>query len=97
MALIFEWADSKARQNIRKHGVSFEEAATVFGDPLSLTIEDPLHSEKEERFVTIGESIRRRVLVVVHTERGDNIRIISVRLATRRERKTYEEGSKDSV
>lgn len=92
MGLTFEWDEKKARKNLKKHGVSFEEAATVFGDPLSLTIDDPLHSKYEKRFVTMGGSIRRRILVVVHTERGDNIRIISARVATRRERRTYEEG-----
>ena len=93
MALIFEWDNRKVRQNLRKHSVSFEEAATVFGDPLSLTIIDPSHSDHEERFVIIGESIQRRLLVVVHTERGNNIRIISARVATPRERRAYEEGS----
>ncbi|OGF56874.1 MAG: hypothetical protein A2Z21_08860 [Candidatus Fraserbacteria bacterium RBG_16_55_9] len=93
MGLTFEWDGKKTKHNLKKHGVSFEEAATVFGDSLSLTIEDPLHSKSEERFVIIGESVRRRILVVVHTERGDNIRIISARRATRRERETYEEGS----
>jgi len=92
MALIFEWDDGKARQNINKHGVSFGEATTVFGDPLSLTIVDLSHSDHEGRFIIIGESIRSRPLVVVHTERGDNIRIISARGATSRERRTYEEG-----
>ena len=92
MSLIFEWNSSKAQQSIKKHGVSFEEAATVFGDPSSLTIRDPLHSVGEERFVIIGYSYRPRLLVVVHTERGKRIRIISARRATRRERKTYEEG-----
>lgn len=93
MALIFEWDNRKARQNLRKHVVSFEEAATVFGDLLSLTIVDQSHSDDEERFVIIGESIQGRLLVVVHTERGDNIRIISARVATPRERRDYEEGS----
>ena len=93
MALIFEWDNRKARQNLKKHGVSFEEAATVFGDPLSLTIIDPSHPDHEERFIIIGESIQRRLLVVVHTERGDNIRIISARAATPRERRAYEKGS----
>ncbi len=92
MGLRFEWDEDKARRNIEKHSVSFEEAATVFGDPLSLTIDDPLHSRDEDRFVTIGESISRGVLVVVHTERGDAIRIITARKATPHERKTYEEG-----
>jgi uncharacterized DUF497 family protein len=93
MALVFEWDNRKARQNLGKHGVSFEEAATVFGDPLSLTITDPVHSDHEERFIIIGESIQGRLLVVIHTERGDNIRIISVRVATPRERSAYEEDS----
>ena len=93
MALTFEWDGKKARANRNKHRVSFEEAATVFGDSLSLTIEDPLHSQREKRLVTIGESLERRTLVVVHTEHGDSIRIISARVATRRERKTYEAGS----
>ena len=95
MGLIFEWDEKKAKQNLKKHSVSFEEATTVFGDPLSLTISDPLHSEEEERFVTAGESSKRRLLVVVHTEEGDNIRIISARLATRRERKSYAEGDEN--
>ena len=96
MGLSFEWDDEKARENRKKHGVSFEEAATVFGDALSLTIDDPLHSEGEERFVIIGSSIQGRTLVVVHTERGDDIRLISARVATPRERKIYEEGSANS-
>ncbi|MFH1267442.1 MAG: BrnT family toxin [Planctomycetota bacterium] len=93
MGLTFEWDENKAKRNLKKHGVSFEEAGTVFGDPLSRTIADPLHSEEEDRFVILGESHRRRLLVVVLTERGDNIRIISARRASRRERKDYEEGS----
>ena len=94
MGIIIEWDNQKAKRNLSKHKVFFEEAATIFGDTLSLTIEDPLHSDDEERFVTIGESIQRRLLVVVHTERGDNIRIISARLAMPHERKTYEKGNK---
>ncbi len=92
MGLAFEWDTAKARQNVRKHGVSFEEASTVFADPLALTIDDPLHSDEEDRFITLGESQRRRLLVVVFTDRGERIRIISARVATRRERKDYEEG-----
>ena len=92
MSLEFEWAEAKATRNVNKHGVSFEEASSVFGDPLAVTIPDPLHSEEEDRFITLGESHRRRLLVVVSTERGDRIRIISARVATRRERRTYEEG-----
>jgi uncharacterized DUF497 family protein len=93
MPLGFEWDDDKARSNVAKHGVSFEEAATVFADPLSLTIPDPGHSQAEDRFVIIGCSYQGKLLVVVHTERGDNIRVISARRASKRERKTYEEAS----
>ena len=93
MFLLFEWDRNKAQQNIKKHGISFEEATTVFGDPLSLTIRDPLHSIGDERFVIIGYSYKYRLLVVVHSERGNRIRIISARRATRQERKTYEEGT----
>ena len=92
MPLRFEWDDRKARANLTRHGVSFREAGNVFGDPLSVTIPDPRHSEGEGRLITIGESLRGRLLVVVHTERGDAIRIITARPATRRERKQYEEG-----
>lgn len=93
MAFIFQWNKKKARQNLRKHKVSFEEASTVLGDTLSRTIDDPLHSEVEARYVIIGQSARGRLLVVVHTMRGDSIRIVSARVATRQERKDYEEGS----
>jgi uncharacterized protein len=82
----------KAASNERKHGVSFEEAVTVFGDPLSLTVPDPEHSESENRFVVLGLSANSRLLVVAHVERGDDIRLISARLASRRERIEYEEG-----
>jgi len=92
MSLTCEWDPGKARQNLRKHGVSFEEAAGVLGDTLSSTTPDPLHSVEEQRFVTIGASHTGRLVVVVHTDRGDNIRIISARLATSQERKTYEQG-----
>jgi|SRR5687767_12137619 len=70
MGLLFEWDEEKAQLNVTKHGVSFEEAATVLGDPLSLTIEDPIHSVTEERFLTLGQSSQGRLLVVAHTERG---------------------------
>jgi hypothetical protein len=92
MGLAFEWDESKAKVNTRKHGVNFEEASTVFADPLSVTIYDPVHSEDEDRYIALGESQRRRLLVVVFTDRGDRIRIISARVATRRERKDYEKG-----
>ncbi|MBE3095818.1 MAG: BrnT family toxin [Planctomycetes bacterium] len=91
MGLTFEWNTHEARGNRAKHGVSFDEAATAFRDPLSITIGDPLHSEDEKRFVLIGYSFRNRLMVVVHTERGGRIRIISARPATRRERLRYEE------
>jgi uncharacterized protein len=92
MPLTFEWDSRKARSNLTKHGVGFEEASTVFGDPLSLTIPDPEHSKIEDRFVTMGSAFTGKLLVVVHTDRGDNIRIISARRASRRERKSYEKG-----
>ena len=93
MSLVFEWDGRKARRNLAKHKVSFEEGTTVFGDPLALTIEDPLHSQEEQRFVIVGESRRHRTLVVVFTERGNWIRLISARIASRRERTEYEEGT----
>ncbi len=89
--LSFEWDERKAKSNFAKHGVSFEEASTVFGDPLSVTIPDPAHSQVEDRLIVLGESHQRKLLVVVHTERGDNIPIISARRASRRERESYEE------
>lgn len=82
----------KAASNLRKHGVSFHEAATVFQDTLSLTGDDPDHSLREERFVTFGVSSTGRLLVVSHVVRGERLRIISARPATRAERKLYEEG-----
>jgi uncharacterized DUF497 family protein len=91
MPLRFEWDPEKADSNYRKHGVSFEEAATVFGDPLSITIADPDHSAQEHRFITVGSSASGRVVVVSHTDRDDATRIINARLATRLERKSYEE------
>jgi uncharacterized DUF497 family protein len=91
MALLFEWDARKARRNSTIHGVSFDEASTAFRDPLSKTIPDPLHSVDEERFVLLGRSHRNRLLVVVHTERGDRIRLISARRASHRERVRYEE------
>jgi uncharacterized DUF497 family protein len=90
MPLVFTWDVGKAGSNRDKHGVAFEEAATVFGDPLSMTILDPAHSNDENRFIIIGRSRAHRLLVVVHAERRDHIRIISARPATRRERRDYE-------
>lgn len=86
----FEWDFAKAGENLRKHGVSFDEAATVFYDPLSITFDDPDHSEGENRFLTVGFSSQNRLLVVSHTERGVTIRIISARPATSQERKKHE-------
>jgi uncharacterized DUF497 family protein len=92
MALIFEWDAEKATANLRKHAVTFEEATTVLADELSMTIPDPQHSTAEHRFVTVGLSHRGNLLVVVSTDRGERIRLISARPATARERKLYEEG-----
>ena len=89
----FEWDDDKAESNERKHGVSFTEAMTVFGDPLSLTGFDPGHSDEEDRYITMGTSAAGRLLIVSHTNRGDKVRLISARVATRRERRDYEDGS----
>lgn len=89
----FEWDPKKAESNFRNHGISFIEAATVFFDTLSVTIPDPLHSYEERRFVITGLSNRHRHLVVVHSDRGDRIRIISARLASSSERKRYESAS----
>ena len=86
----FEWDDEKAKKNIKKHGVSFEEAATIFNDPRIATISDPDHSEEEERFVSLGKSFIQRLLSVIHTERSERIRLISARKATKTERKIYE-------
>ena len=90
MTFIFEWHEAKARLNAQKHRVTFEEAVTVFSDPGLLTFPDRLHSASEERFISIGRSEPGRVLLVVHTERGDRIRIISSRKATSTERNHYE-------
>jgi uncharacterized DUF497 family protein len=89
----FEWDPGKARRNRRKHRVSFEEAVTIFGDPLALTYGDPDHSQDEQRFMTVGMSKARRVLIVAHADHEDAIRIISARKATRREQKHYEENN----
>jgi uncharacterized DUF497 family protein len=94
MDFVAEWDSEKAKRNIKKHRVTFEEAATVFGDQLSVTIGDPLHSQSEHRLVTIGTSNRNRLLVVVHTDRGDRVRIISARTATTAETTDYEQGTK---
>jgi len=90
MALIFEWDHAKADANAAKHGVTFEEAATTFGDPMAITVPDPDHSQAEDRLIQLGRSYRQRVLVTVFTERNDRIRLISSRVATRQERSDYE-------
>lgn len=92
MSLKYEWDDTKAISNLKKHGVTFEEACTVFSDTLSKTIPDPLHPGQEARFVTLGMSDQARLLVVVHTDHMACIRLISARRATIHERKRYEEG-----
>lgn len=86
----FEWDPSKAQRNLAKHKVTFQEAATVFGDPLAMTYFDPDHSLSEDRFVTIGHATTSRLLIVSHTDRGDATRIISARLATPKERRAFE-------
>ncbi len=91
MRIVFEWDPAKAKKNIQKHQVSFNEAATVFGDPMSMTFYDPDHSIDENRFITVGLSPLGKLLIVSHTDRDDRIRIISARKTTRRERKFYEE------
>lgn len=88
----FEWDPEKEAANFRKHGVSFHEAQSVFGDPFSLTIKDPEHSEGEARFLILGASTKQRLVVACHTDRSGRIRIISAREATRRERTDYESG-----
>ena len=90
MSVSFEWNQLKADANKRKHRVTFDEAATAFSDPLSITISDPAHSSTEKRFILMGTTVRQRLLVAVFSYRGDNIRIISARMATRSERQSYE-------
>jgi len=92
MGLRFSWDTRKAAANVRKHGVSFDEASTAFADPLSITVPDPDHSDDETRFLLVGQSLRHRILVVIHAERSESdIRLISARPASRRERRIYEE------
>jgi uncharacterized protein len=92
MSIKFEWDSRKAQENLRKHRIEFSEASTVFADSLSITIPDPDHSASEQRWLTMGLSIRQRLLVVVHTEKEETMRIISARPANRLERRKYEEG-----
>lgn len=91
MRLVFEWDEVKAEQNLRKHGITLEEARTVFGDPFTITIAGSEHSVDEDRYIDVGTSAAGRLLVVVYTERGSTVRIISCRRATRTERKVYEQ------
>ncbi len=88
----FEWDSDKAAENVAKHGVTFEEAASIFSDPLAITFPDPDHSVDEERALTFGVSRQGRLLAVISTERSDTFRIISARTSTRRERGIYEQG-----
>ena len=89
----FEWDENKALRNLSKHGVSFEEAKTVFNDPLYIDFYDPDHSDDEERYLIVGQSRQGRLLIVSYAERRDSIRLISAREVTRAEREVYEEGS----
>ena len=91
--MLFEWNKNKANQNLIKHGVTFEEASTAFGDKMSITIYDPLHSKDEDRFILLGYSEKNKLLVVVHTDRNDRIRIISARQATKKEKMSYEKSN----
>jgi hypothetical protein len=88
---LFEWDVEKAAANVKKHGVTFEKACSVFGDPLAILMPDPDHSIGEQRYVVLGMSNRHRLLVVAHAERPPRTRLISARQATRKERQTYEE------
>ena len=90
--MFYQWNSAKAAANRKKHGISFEDAVTVFLDPLALTFPDPYHSVDERQEITIGHTIRQELVFVSHCERGDRVRIMSARLATRTERYQYEEG-----
>lgn len=90
----FEWDPEKDQQNQARHGVSFDEASSVFGDPFATTIDDPDHSSEEHRFLTTGHSDRQRLIIVAHTDRDDGVRLISARAVTAAERHVYEEESK---
>lgn len=94
MAATFEWDPAKAARNYANHGVTFEEASTVFGDPLGRIVDDPRHSRSEERLVIIGFSRNSRLIAVMFTERRERIRLISARPVTRAERKNYEESAR---
>ena len=88
----FEWDENKAASNLSKHGVAFEEAKTVFDDPLYVDFFDPDHSDEEERYLIVGKSNRGRLLIVSYTQRGNSIRLISARVVTQAEQEAYEEG-----
>jgi uncharacterized DUF497 family protein len=88
----FEWDPKKATTNVKKHGVTFQEAATIFGDPLAITFDDPDRSMSENRYITFGLSLQKRLIVVSHAEHGDRTRIINARLMDRKEKRIYEEG-----
>ena len=92
MSTEYEWNEEKAAANLSKHGVAFDEAKSVFEDPLHVDFYDPDHSYNEQRFIMVGQSTQGRLLIVSYTERGDVIRLIGAREATRRERRDYEEG-----
>ena len=92
--MIYEWNSAKAEQNLKKHGVSFDEASSVFKDPFALTIPDADHSLDEPRSVTMGMTSKQRLVVVVHTDRGEAVRLISAREATRKERHDYQEAKR---
>jgi uncharacterized DUF497 family protein len=92
MSIEFEWDENKAEANLSKHGVSFDEAKTVFDDPLYIDFYDPDHSDDEDRYIIIGESQQRRLLIVSYTERDHKTRLINAREVTRKERENYEEG-----
>lgn len=88
----FEWDSDKARRNLLKHGVSFDEATTTFSDPLSVTVDDPDHSVGEHRLLLLGQTLTGKLIVVAHLDDGETVRIISARLAGRNERRAYEGG-----
>jgi uncharacterized DUF497 family protein len=94
--VIFEWSAAKADRNLKKHGIAFTEAASVFLDPLAMTYEDPAHAADERREITIGRTIGGRLVFVSHCERNGRIRIISAREVTHNERKSYEEGATEA-
>ena len=96
MGLRWEWHAEKAATNLAKHGVSFDEARTVFADPFGKIVDDPRHSLEEQRLILLGHSEQQRLLAVMSTDRGDAIRVISARKVTRRERREYEEGHQEA-